>query len=158
MGNGEDRDGKDSIDFRNFPSEFETLKTGFGGVAGKILEDHGIDSYSISVSFISDDEIARLNEERLGRSGPTDVIAFDLSEPGFPFEKVGDIYISTDTAIDNSKRFGVSPEEELLRLVVHGVLHVLGYTDQSPGEALKMKRVQEEAVKDFQFLADGDEE
>jgi probable rRNA maturation factor len=158
MGDSDGIDGRDSIDFRDFPSQFEALKAGFEAVAIKILKDHGIDSYSISVSFVGDDQIARLNEERLGRSGPTDVIAFDLSEPGFPFEKVGDIYISTDTALDNSKRFGVAPEEEILRLVVHGVLHVLGYTDQSPGEAQQMKRVQEEAVKDFQFLADGDEE
>jgi probable rRNA maturation factor len=158
MANGQAKDDRASIDFRGFPSRFQSLKAGFTGVARRILAEHGVDSYAVSISFVSNDEISSLNQERLGRSGPTDVIAFDLSEPGFPLEKVGDVYISTDTAYENSERFGVRPEEELLRLVVHGVLHVLGYTDHDPEEALKMKQLQERMVKDFQRLADSDEE
>jgi probable rRNA maturation factor len=157
MGNADERDTKDSIDFRGFPGRFEGFRAVFEGVARRILTDHGVDTYAVSISFVTDDEITKLNEERLGRSGPTDVIAFDLSEPGFPFEKVGDIYISTDTALENSARFRVPPQQELLRLVVHGVLHVLGYTDHEPTEALKMKRIQEGVLKDFQLLADSDE-
>jgi probable rRNA maturation factor len=153
----EESDQKTSIDFRGFPAQFRGLKAGFEGVARSILEDHGIATYAVSVSFVGDDEIAALNRERLNRAGPTDVIAFDLSEPGLPYDKVGDIYISKDTALANSERFRVKPQEEMLRLVVHGVLHVLGYSDLKPADAAKMKRVQEKAVKSFKLLADHDE-
>ena len=129
----------------------------FERVARRVLEDHGVTSYAISISFVKDREIAGLNRERLNRIGPTDVIAFDLSEPGLPLDRVGDVYISKDTALANSARFKVRPEEELLRLVVHGVLHVLGYRDDEPKEALKMKRAEAGIIKEFQLFADCDE-
>jgi probable rRNA maturation factor len=147
-----------SIDFRGFPVRFRRLKTRFERTVREVLEDHRVKSYAMSISFVDDCKIADLNRERLGRSGPTDVIAFDLSEPGLPFERVGDIYVSTDRALENSVRFRVAPEEELLRLVVHGVLHVLGYADRKPAEARKMKAVQEKMVENFQLLAGSDEE
>jgi probable rRNA maturation factor len=158
MAEMDENDAGASVDFRGLPVRYGLLRPAFEEAARRILADHGVDTYEISISFVDNDEMTKLNEERLGRSGPTDVIAFDLSEPGFPFEKVGDIYICTDTALENSARFNVSHEQELLRLVVHGVLHVLGYTDLDATEASRMERIQEEVVKDFQLLADGDEE
>jgi rRNA maturation RNase YbeY len=98
---------------------------------------------------VSDEEITRINKASLGRPDPTDVIAFDLSEAGLPFECVGDIYISMDTAIDNSARFDVKPWEEILRLAVHGLLHLVGYDDSSAVARDKMTEVQEDIVKRF---------
>ena len=73
-----------------------------------------------------DREIARLNARHLGRQGPTDVIAFGLTRvAGEPV--IGDVYIAPMVARANAKRLGVGMREELVRLVVHGVLHVLGY-------------------------------
>ena len=83
----------------------------------------------VSIAFVGDPEIARLNDDWLGRDGPTDVLSFGLGE----MPLVADIYISVDTARRNADRFGVSPREELLRLVVHGVLHAVGY-DHPEGE------------------------
>lgn len=83
----------------------------------------------VSIAFVGDDEISRLDEEWLGRGGPTDVISFGLGETPL----VADIYISVDTARRNAAHFGVEPREELLRLVVHGVLHAAGY-DHPEGE------------------------
>ena len=157
MGSMEESDQEASIDFRGFPARFRSLKRVFERVARRVLEDHGVTSYAISISFVKDREIAGLNRERLNRIGPTDVIAFDLSEPGLPLDRVGDVYISKDTALANSARFKVRPEEELLRLVVHGVLHVLGYRDDEPKEALKMKRAEAGIIKEFQLFADCDE-
>lgn len=77
----------------------------------------------ISVAFVDDPEIARLNGEWLGREGPTDVIAFGLGERPL----VADVYVSVDTARRNAGEYGVEPREELLRLVVHGVLHAAGF-------------------------------
>ncbi|MFW6084731.1 MAG: rRNA maturation RNase YbeY [Gemmatimonadota bacterium] len=83
----------------------------------------------VSIAFVGDGEIGRLNEEWLGTDGPTDVISFGLGEAPL----VADVYISVDTARRNAARFGVEPREELLRLVVHGVLHAAGY-DHPEGE------------------------
>lgn len=83
----------------------------------------------LSITFVSDDEIARLNREWLGREGATDVIAFALEGE----ELAGDIYIAPDTAARNAAALEVGTEEELLRLVVHGTLHVLGH-DHPDGE------------------------
>jgi probable rRNA maturation factor len=157
MGSMEESDQEASIDFRGFPARFRTLKPVFKKVARRVLQDHGAASYAISISFVDDTEITRLNRERLQRAGPTDVIAFDLSEPGLPHDRVGDVYISKDTALSNSTRFGVRPEEELLRLVIHGVLHVLGYRDDDPAERRKMTRVEAGMLKEFQSFADSDE-
>lgn len=77
----------------------------------------------VSVTFVDDAAIAALNSEWLDREGSTDVISFGLGlEP-----LVADIYISVETARRNAIHLGVEPQEELLRLVVHGVLHAAGY-------------------------------
>jgi len=77
----------------------------------------------ISLTFLDDAAIAALNVEWLDREGPTDVISFGLgSEP-----LVADIYVSVESARRNAARYGVAAHEELLRLVVHGVLHAAGY-------------------------------
>ena len=83
----------------------------------------------LSITFVSDDEIARLNREWLGREGATDVIAFALDGQ----ELAGDIYIAPDTAARSAAALEIGAEEELLRLVVHGTLHVLGH-DHPDGE------------------------
>ena len=78
------------------------------------------------MALVSAARIARLNRTHLGASGFTDVIAFSLAPiPGQP--QRGDVYIAPSVARSNAKRLGVGVNEELQRLVVHGVLHVLGY-------------------------------
>jgi probable rRNA maturation factor len=99
-----------------------------------------------SISFVGDDEIEILNRKWLGREGATDVIAFSL---GGPDALLGDVYISVDTAIRNAAELGVSPSEELLRLVIHGTLHVAGHDhpDGAAREASDMYRLQEELLR-----------
>lgn len=87
----------------------------------------------LSLTFVTDDEIAALNREWLGRDGPTDVIAFSLgSEP-----MVGDVYISFDAARRQAEEFSVGVDEEILRLAIHGVLHVAGYDHSDGGDRLE---------------------
>lgn len=106
-------------------------------------------SSSISIAFVDDAQISVLNRQALGREGATDVIAFDLSEKGLMFEKVGDIYISIDQARSNSAELSIGIDEELIRLVVHGMLHMLGYRDSTSGDRREMFRIQESHVKRF---------
>ncbi len=145
----EDTDQSSSLDIEGLPGELTSLAGALRQAALQTLLEHDVKSYAVSISFISDGEIEALNEERLGRTGPTDIIAFDLSEEGLPIDHVGDVYISVDTARDNAGRYGVSLGEELLRLVIHGVLHVLGYTDSDPRDRARMEQVQESMVQRF---------
>jgi probable rRNA maturation factor len=93
----------------------------------------------VSEAFVSNRAIARLNKEHLGHQSATDVISFALSGAGSagrgPSDAiVGDIYIAPDVARENARRFGGSVRDEIMRLVVHGTLHVLGH-DHPDGEA-----------------------
>ena len=92
---------------------------------------------SISVLFISDDEIIEVNKKYLDHNFTTDVITFPLSENSDPIE--GEIYISIDTTRRNSVEFGVSHKSELLRVAIHGALHLSGYDDSTSILKLKMK-------------------
>ena len=80
----------------------------------------------LSITFVGRAAISRLNRRYLGHEGPTDVISFGLSRIGKRGAVIGDVYICAEVARENAKRQGVAAGEELLRLVIHGTLHVLG--------------------------------
>lgn len=81
----------------------------------------------LSVTFVSDRMIAGLNRKHLGRRGTTDVIAFGFPPVAKGAPLVGDVYIATDVARRSARERGIAVREELLRLVVHGTLHVMGH-------------------------------
>lgn len=87
----------------------------------------------VSVTLLGDEAIAGLNRTYLHRDGPTDVIAFSLGNPGGASPPVGDVYVGAAQAGRQAREYGVSLREELVRLTVHGTLHVLGY-DHPEGE------------------------
>ena len=94
----------------------------------------------LSITFVGRAAISRLNRRYLGHEGPTDVISFGLGRVGRRGAVIGDIYICPEVARDNAKRQGISAGQELLRLVVHGTLHVLGY-DHPIGAARTTSRM-----------------
>lgn len=124
------------------------------GALTYVLRDEGVGAARVSVTFVTDAEITHLNEQYLSHEGPTDVISFPLHPPGAP--PVGDIYIGVDQARRQAEELGVPEAEELLRLAIHGTLHVLGY-DHPEGEERyesPMYRRQEELlgkVREQQF-------
>jgi probable rRNA maturation factor len=77
----------------------------------------------INLVLINDRQIRKLNKRYRKKDKPTDVLSFEMGEDGI----IGDIAISTETTQRNAKRYGVTYKRELKRLVVHGVLHLLGY-------------------------------
>lgn len=87
----------------------------------------------ISVAFVSNARIAKMNREFLNHRGATDVITFELEPQRTRSERsaiVGDIYIAPEVARRNARDNGVGIRAELARLVIHGTLHVLGYTHE----------------------------
>lgn len=101
---------------------------------------------ALSITFLSEPEIRALNRRWLDHDAPTDVLAFDLGEPD---ELLGDIYICPPVAARGARAAGVPVEEELARLVVHGILHLLGHEhpDGAERDDSPMFRLQEEVLR-----------
>jgi probable rRNA maturation factor len=110
------------------------------------LEDLGRHDQELSVVITDDERIARLNESYLARKGPTNVIAFPLApfaaeEPGErAAPMLGDVVVSLETAEREARESGEDPAEALDRLLLHGLLHLLGYDHENPKDAARMNR------------------
>ncbi|HEY7234883.1 MAG TPA: rRNA maturation RNase YbeY [Gemmatimonadaceae bacterium] len=102
-------------------------------IARAVLRSEGVGAARLSITFVNNRRIAALNRRHLGHRGSTDVISFCLTPDAAGTPLVGDIYIAPDVARRNAAAHAVSVREELTRLVVHGVLHVLGF-DHPEGE------------------------
>lgn len=92
--------------------------------------------------FCSDDYLLSLNQEYLKHKTLTDIITFDHSET--PGQIEGDIFISIDRVNANAGIFETSPDEELHRVLIHGVLHLIGYSDKTPYEKTQMRKKEDE--------------
>jgi probable rRNA maturation factor len=101
-------------------------------VAERVLRAEGVRDAMLSVTFVTDHAIAALNWRHLRHRGPTDVISFGFAPAARGGALVGDVYIAPAVARRNAVALGRGVREETLRLVVHGVLHVLGY--DHPGD------------------------
>ena len=103
-------------------------------LAKGVLRRERVRDALLSIAFVTDRRIASLNRAHLGHTGPTDVISFGFAPVGAGAAVVGDVYIAPGVARRNAAEHGGAVREELMRLVVHGVLHVLGH-DHPEGES-----------------------
>lgn len=102
----------------------------------------------LSVIFCSDSYLLEINKQYLNHDYYTDIITFDYTElelKGAPIS--GDLFISIDTVARNAFQYRARFKEELHRVIIHGVLHLLGYKDKTPNESIEMR-----AKEDF-YLA-----
>lgn len=117
----------------------------FERLAAFVLDREEVPEYAeLSIAIVEDAEIAELNEKYRGKSGPTDVLSFecdDLCAAVDPEEPVtlGDVVIAPDVARANALELGHTVEEELNLLLVHGVLHLLGYDHEASSDADAMQ-------------------
>ena len=102
------------------------------GAPLRVLRAEKVKNAMVSLTLMSSREMTALNRKHLKHSGPTDIITFGFRDPAGAV--IGDVYICPDVARENAAAFGVPLSEELLRLAVHGALHVLGY-EHPEGEA-----------------------
>jgi rRNA maturation RNase YbeY len=100
----------------------------------------------INYIFCNDEYLLNLNEQYLYHDTLTDIISFDYSVGN---ELHGDIFISTERVLENAQDFNVSFEDELKRVLVHGVLHYCGYKDKSEEDKLLMRNKEDEKIKMF---------
>ncbi|RLB34412.1 MAG: rRNA maturation RNase YbeY [Deltaproteobacteria bacterium] len=113
----------------------------------KVLKDLGCKDCELSVLLTGDRHIAELNQRYLKRKGPTNVLAFPMSGGPPPLVEtnlLGDVVVSVERAVDESNESGESLEETLFRLLIHGILHLLGYDhEKSPEDATLMFKEEE---------------
>ena len=100
--------------------------------------------------FCSDAYLLGMNIRFLQHDTLTDIITFPLHEPGGPIS--GEIYISVDRVRENASLFGLPFQEELLRVVFHGALHLLGFKDKSKADQLKMREQEDQWLKAFKLF------
>ena len=102
----------------------------------------------ISVIFCSDQYLLKINEQYLNHDYYTDIVTFDYVENSVIS---GDLFISVDRVTENSKQMNVDFQEELHRVVFHGILHLLGYKDKTDAEKLLMRRKEEFYLREAGF-------
>lgn len=95
-------------------------------------------NYEISLAFVDNPTIHRLNKRYLDHDEPTDVLSFPLSEPGAP-KLMGELVIGVEVAQAEANRRGHQVQDELGLYVIHGLLHLCGYDDQNEREAQVMR-------------------
>ncbi len=112
----------------------------------------GKKKYELSILFVSDTQIQKLNRTYRGKNKPTDVLSFSLNmlqgQEGlkWPLAALGDIVVSVDTAKRNAQKFGKTFEEELQFLLIHGFLHLLGYDHEKSKKEEKRMQYQEKIL------------
>ena len=104
---------------------------------------HGRKVGEVGYLFVGDEKILEVNREYLNHDFYTDVITFDYDER----DRInGDIVISLDTVRSNAELFGKEYDEELHRVIIHGILHLCGINDKGPGEREQMEAAENEAL------------
>ena len=100
----------------------------------------------ISYIFCSDEQLLEINKEFLSHDYYTDIITFDYSESDIIS---GDLFISIDRIKDNAKTLGLSYQEELHRVIIHGILHLLGFKDKTDEESQNMRLLENECLSNL---------
>ena len=112
----------------------------------RIIESEGFDEGEINYIFCDDEYLHKINVEYLDHDTLTDIISFDYTVGNV---LQGDIFVSIERVRDNANDFNVSFEEELKRVLSHGVLHYCGYKDKSPKDEALMRSKEEEKMQMF---------
>ncbi len=112
----------------------------------RIIESEGFDEGEINYIFCDDEYLHKINVEYLDHDTLTDIISFDYTVGNLI---QGDIFVSVERVQDNANDFNVSFEEELKRVLSHGVLHYCGYKDKSPEDEALMRSKEEEKMQMF---------
>ena len=121
-------------------------ETAYSDWLSKVISSEIKNEGDINYIFCDDDYLLKINQQYLGHDTLTDIISFDYSIGN---ELHGDVFISIERVRENALDFNVAFEEELKRVLVHGVLHYCGYKDKSEEDEKLMRQKEEEKMKMF---------
>jgi probable rRNA maturation factor len=108
-------------------------------ITAAALEELGMENAELGIVLVGAKEMASINEKFLGHEGPTDVITFDYSEKE-KRQLHGEVFVCVEVAEQQAKEFGTSRQSEVIRYIVHGILHLAGHDDLQPAARRKMKQ------------------
>ena len=127
----------------DFKLDNETL---FSNWISKVILSENKKEGDINYIFCDDEFILEINKQYLNHDYYTDIISFDYSVGN---ELHGDIFVSVERVQENAEDFNVTFEEELKRVIIHGILHYCGYKDKSEEEKFAMRNKEDEKIKLF---------
>ena len=131
----------------NYETDFNIdNETQYEDWISRIIESEGFDEGEINYIFCDDEYLHKINVEYLNHDTLTDIISFDYSVGNV---LQGDIFVSVERVRDNANDFNVSFDDELKRVLSHGVLHYCGYKDKSPKDEALMRSKEEEKMQMF---------
>ena len=136
------------INFFNEDIDFKfKYKNNFKAWLKKVAEKEGFRINDLNYIFCSDQYLHKINLEYLNHDTFTDIITFDNSEDESTLE--GDIFLSIERIIDNSRILDTHFEEEIKRVIIHGLLHLCGHNDHSIEDKAEMRRLESEYILIF---------
>ena len=118
-------------------------------LVGLLKEELNFSINSLYIHFIDSDLIQKINKEYLSHNYSTDIIAFNYSDSHLAFD--AEIFISIDDAQLNARKYSVSLSKELIRLIIHGTLHLKGYDDMKSNDRTKMKKKENNLLNKYNF-------
>ena len=131
----------------NYETDFELSdETAISDWLSQVILSESKKEGDINYVFCDDEYLHKINVEYLDHDTLTDIISFDYSIGN---ELHGDIFVSVERVADNAKDYEVTFDEELKRVLVHGILHYAGYKDKSKEDELKMRQKEEEKMAMF---------
>lgn len=131
----------------NYETDFELENEAqYEDWISRIIESEGFDEGEINYIFCDDQYLHKINVEYLDHDTLTDIISFDYTVGNLI---QGDIFVSVERVKDNANDYNVSFEDELKRVLSHGVLHYCGYKDKSPEDEALMRSKEEEKMQMF---------
>ncbi|MBI9072159.1 MAG: rRNA maturation RNase YbeY [Melioribacteraceae bacterium] len=126
-------------------NKFRIDKKNIHSIVAFLKNELNFTIFALEINFISNDEILRINKEFLDHHYYTDIITFNYSGENENLE--GELFISYDEALENSKKYKCSFNDEIVRLVIHGILHLLGFDDVKEEDKKNMKKQENKFLK-----------
>ena len=118
----------------------------------QVIRSEGKEPGDLSFIFVADNYIKKINRDFLNHDYYTDVIAFDYGEGNMIN---GEIYLGIETIKRNTKIFNSNLKDEILRVMIHGVLHLIGYNDKNANEVKQMRRKEDVYLDELKRKGDG---
>lgn len=136
--------------FINTESKLKVKKRTVKNIILALANEFGIKDIFIEVNFVSSDTLLGINKKYLHHNYRTDIITFDYSNERNILD--GEILISLEDAWKNSKSYKVSFDNEVMRLVIHGILHLLGFDDITNYKRKKMKALEDKLINKLEKI------
>ncbi len=131
-------------------SKFKINKGAVHKILTAIKMEYGLSINSLEINFVLSKIIHEINKKYLKHDYATDVISFNYSVESNNLD--GEIFICYEIAVENAKYFKVSIDNELKRLVIHGILHLIGYDDLSKKDRVKMQNAENHMLKNIKSI------